>query len=215
MKLSKRLEAIHQLIPDQSILVDIGTDHGWLIIKAILTGKAQFAYGLDIADGPLEHARNNISSHNLEGKIELLKLNGVQGFTQDADTFVIAGLGAETIWDIISSYSFSTSQVLIIQSNTDHYWLRGQLADNGFTVTREIFLIERKKPVFIMVCVKSRSTMTEKQRYLGSDNTLYDDRIYLDYLRTRVTTLQSIESFNPDVSSEIKYINELLNKGSD
>ncbi len=57
--------------------------------------------------------------------------------------------------------------------------------------------------------------MTEKQRYLGSDNTLYDDRIYLDYLRTRVTTLQSIESFNPDVSSEIKYINELLNKGSD
>ena len=45
MKLSNRLEAIYNLIPETTqTVVDVGTDHGQLIIKLVLEDKIKRAY---------------------------------------------------------------------------------------------------------------------------------------------------------------------------
>ncbi|MDE8185730.1 tRNA (adenine(22)-N(1))-methyltransferase TrmK, partial [Erysipelothrix rhusiopathiae] len=81
-------------------VADVGTDHGLLLIKAIQEHKAIMGYGLDIAEKPLQQARDNVERFGFHDKIELHLGNGLEGFKGDADCFVIAGMGAETIWSI-------------------------------------------------------------------------------------------------------------------
>ena len=53
IKLSKRLRALSDLVTEGCVLADIGTDHGYLPIYLVLTGKIKRAFAMDIGTGPL------------------------------------------------------------------------------------------------------------------------------------------------------------------
>ena len=64
MILSDRLESIIELVPEGLVCADIGCDHGLISIELVSRNIAPFVYGMDLREGPLERARENI----LEGK---------------------------------------------------------------------------------------------------------------------------------------------------
>lgn len=39
MNLGKRLESVYALVPERSVLVDVGSDHGYLPAKLVKNGK--------------------------------------------------------------------------------------------------------------------------------------------------------------------------------
>ena len=53
---SKRLSTLVEWI-DGTVLADIGCDHGYVAVNAILLEKVENAYACDIAQGQLENAK--------------------------------------------------------------------------------------------------------------------------------------------------------------
>ncbi len=50
--LSKRLSMILDLVEPCDTLADVGTDHGYLALEAILSGKAKQVIAADVRQGP-------------------------------------------------------------------------------------------------------------------------------------------------------------------
>ena len=61
-KLSKRLQAAADFVTVGSCAADIGTDHGFLPIYLIQSGKCPRAVAMDIRKGPLERAQEHIAA---------------------------------------------------------------------------------------------------------------------------------------------------------
>ncbi|NLW15004.1 MAG: SAM-dependent methyltransferase [Erysipelothrix sp.] len=214
MSVSKRLQAILDLIDKTDVIVDVGTDHGYLIIQAIKDGKCKKAYGLDIASGPLSYAQRNVIEHGFESYIELELMDGLEDFDQDANTFVIAGMGAETILSILDNYEFNTNQRLIIQSNTKHYWLRKELIERGFHFIDEMFLYDNKKAVTLFKIKKGQKSYSDKELYLGPILCKQDNKPYHQYLKKEYKKIQEVSKFNTDYIKLLDYLKEyLLEKG--
>ena len=215
MKLSKRLQAIHDEIPKGAIVADIGTDHGLLNIAAIQSKRAQFAYALDINEGPLQQAHDNVVRFGLEDSIELVLSDGLKSFTKKADCYVIAGMGSDLIWSIMQDYPFLSEDTIIIQSNTKHYELRKVLSENGFEIIKEIFLMDQGKAVFIQVLKKSKAyEISECDAQLGSYLVKHMDETYLQYLKDRSAYLKTIAHNNTKLNNEYQCILNILEKGA-
>ena len=52
MELSKRLQAVADLVSNGQIVADVGTDHGYIPIYLIETEKCPRAIAMDINKGP-------------------------------------------------------------------------------------------------------------------------------------------------------------------
>lgn len=213
MRISKRLQALFDLVPVCDYLVDIGTDHGLLMIAAVKSGRCKHAYGLDIVEGPLNHAKRNIIKHDLGESITLIKSDGLKNFDKKGNVFVIAGMGAETIIEIIDAYSFDSSQEIIVQSNTKNPWLRNELVTRGFTIVDETFLFDNKKPVFLMKIKKGKQMLSLKEQYLGPVLMNKHNAEYEDYLQHQVVKLERLYIKNEAFKDEYMILRNYLNEG--
>ena len=215
MNLSRRLSAIHDHLPKGALLADIGTDHGLLMIKAIQSGQAAYAYGLDINPDPLQQAHDNVVRFSMEDKIELILSDGLASFTKEANAFVLAGMGAETIWGIMSDYDFKSDDTIIIQSNTKHYWLRHTLNKEGFKIIKEIYLLDQGKDVFIQIVKKVEpESMSECQAYLGAYLLDHPSDEFNAYLEQRMNYLDKIKHNNTFLLAEYECIIKQIKKGA-
>lgn len=146
--LSLRLNTVLSLIDEGSSVCDIGTDHGYLAIELMKTGKAKNVIASDIAQKPLLSAKKNVQAAEISG-IELRLCNGLEGIKKDeADTAVIAGMGGEVIAGILErglSLLKECAITLILQPTTSPEKLREFLCLNGFEIQREIPVLENGK----------------------------------------------------------------------
>ncbi len=146
--LTPRLKAAASLVRGGGILADIGTDHGYLPIYLVETGKINKAIAADIGKMPLENARKSVEQFNLTDKISLRLSDGLKSFSpDDADEFVFAGMGgtliaeklAETQWLKNEKYHF------VFQPQSRAEELRQFLFENGFQIEKEIATHEGKR----------------------------------------------------------------------
>ena len=66
INLSKRLSKVALFIEENSVLADVGTDHGYLPIHLVETNKISKAYAMDINEMPLKSASDNIANQVLQ-----------------------------------------------------------------------------------------------------------------------------------------------------
>ena len=94
MELSKRLKAVADMVGTGSVLADIGTDHAYIPIWLVSRGSVPRAVAMDVNEGPLKRAQENILQNGLEEKIETRLSDGFKALAPgEADTAVIAGMG--------------------------------------------------------------------------------------------------------------------------
>lgn len=137
--LKNRLKTVFDFIPQGSTVADIGTDHGFLPIALIKSGKCETVYACDIRRKPLENARKNIDKAGVNG-ITLLLSDGLEKIGEDTvDTVVIAGMGGEIIKGIMERCPWlkNNGKVFILQPITSTEELRIFLLTNGFEITEE------------------------------------------------------------------------------
>ncbi|MBQ7411335.1 MAG: SAM-dependent methyltransferase [Clostridia bacterium] len=147
LKLSKRLGTAAQFVRDGAVVADVGTDHAYIPIYLVQSGKTARAIATDINEGPLARANDNIASYGLEDKIITYIANGLDGIEAYApDDVIICGMGGELIADIIdkSNYVRSSDKNLILQPMTTALELREYLK-NGFEITDEAVVYEDGK----------------------------------------------------------------------
>ena len=135
IRLDERLSAIASLVRLDKSICDVGTDHALLPCFLWQSG-ARRVIASDINDGPLEAAAETVRQHNCTG-IRLIKSDGLRD-VPPCDDIIIAGMGGELIWRIISECSFISPETrLILQPMTKAEILRRELYRNGFEIILE------------------------------------------------------------------------------
>lgn len=143
--LSPRLRAAASLVPEGVRLADVGTDHAYLPAALILEGKIPFAIAADLRQGPLARARATVREYGLEGKVVFRLCDGLKGVRPDeVDAVVIAGMGGETIADILAAAPWTRERdiPLILQPMSSMPDLRMWLAGHGCRIVTEVLARE-------------------------------------------------------------------------
>ena len=151
--LTPRLQTVADMIEYTDSVIDIGTDHGYLPIYLLKSGKAESACAADIRVGPLDNARENILSCGVE--CECVLSDGFKNICKKYSLACICGMGGETIANIISEGKDITPDTLILQPMTGADKLRKFLYENGYRITDESFVTEGEKVYCIIKAFKT------------------------------------------------------------
>jgi len=153
IKLPRRLRAVAELISVNAVVADIGTDHGLLPVYLALTGHARQVFASDISDDSLNAARRLAAKYNVSNKITFINAPGLNGIAQSGvDTIVIAGLGGETIVDILNKTPWQKRQnvKLILQPQSKLYILARFLYNNDYTISQTKTVIDKGRQYAIL-----------------------------------------------------------------
>lgn len=152
MKLSQRLDAIAQMIPDNSNVIDVGCDHGLLSIY-LSNIKGCNCIASDVNDNALNSARLNKEKY--KSNIEIRLTDGINGIQINNDDYiVIAGMGTPTIKKILDNKKLSNH--LIISSNNHLYELRKYIISLGYKIVDEKYIYEHNKGYVIIKFIKGK-----------------------------------------------------------
>lgn len=194
-KLSKRLEVVASFVNDNSKVIDIGCDHGLLSIYLVNKYKNVKVIASDINENALSSAITNIKKEKLENRIETRLGSGLDVVKAgEVDTIVIAGMGANTIVGILKYSTSKLSNVnnIIIQSNTDLYFLRKNITSLGYYIEDEI-LVEDKNIIYTVINFnKGKRRYNYKELYLGPVLTTKNDDLFKKKCNKELTTLKLI-----------------------
>ena len=170
--LPPRLSAVASLVPYGSVAADIGTDHGFVPIYLLQNGICLRAVAADINPAPLGRAAGNIKGHDLPDKIKCVLSDGFSALSpDDADTFIIAGMGGEGVASMLERCKWAENgrYTYIMQPMTKKEALRRYLFDNGYDIQTELLACEKDRiyTVFSAVYTGVTTEYTEIDLILG------------------------------------------------
>ena len=169
-KLSRRLEVVASYINDNSKVIDIGCDHGLLPIYLVKKFKNIKVIASDVNGNALSNAINNIKKEELDGIIDTRLGSGLEVVeASEIDTVVISGMGANTIVGILkySMDKLKYVKTLIVQSNTDLYFLRKNVTELGYYIEDES-LVEDSNIIYTVIKFsRGKKRYNYKELYLG------------------------------------------------
>lgn len=160
-----RIEALSQLTQGIDTLLDIGTDHGYVVIDAIQKGYIKKAIACDVNPNPLENARRNVTNSGLSNEIKVVLSDGFKNIEDSYDGVLLAGMGMHLAKDILSQ-SHTPAKKYILQVNNHMDELRLYLSTNHFKIIDEITVFEKFHYV-IIVCEKGDMILDEKDLFVG------------------------------------------------
>ncbi|WP_170145306.1 tRNA (adenine(22)-N(1))-methyltransferase [Ammoniphilus oxalaticus] len=145
MELSQRLTAVARYVKPGSKVADIGSDHAFLPIHLIQSGKSASVIAGEVNRGPLEMARKNVDQTGFSKQIELRLGDGLSVIEDgEVDTVCISGMGGTLITSILDAgiERLSSVQQLVLQPNVAEKQARKWLYDHGWELVGETILKE-------------------------------------------------------------------------
>ena len=190
--LSHRLKTIASLVEKDINVIDVGCDHGLLDIYLTLYNNNK-CIASDVNENALNSAISNIKMYNLEDMIKTVISNGLDNINiKKNTTVIIAGMGANTILDIIRNYNLES---LIICSNNDYSLLRTELSKK-YTIIEEVAVLDKKKYYIIFKLKLGTIKYSKKDIFLGPILKTKKDKettLYYNYLyKTNLKIISSI-----------------------
>ena len=127
-------------------IADVGTDHGYLPIYLLQNRRIDFAIASDIGREPLAHAVRSAEEYGITQGVDFRLCAGLDAIApHEVDTIVIAGMGGETIAQILDAAPWTRggAHTLLLQPMTKQPLLRRYLWEHGYTVTRERLVLDK------------------------------------------------------------------------
>lgn len=157
MELSKRLRAVASFVTAGYRLADIGTDHAYIPIELVRTGHIPQAIAMDVNQGPLERAEENIREHGLSAQIRTRLSDGFSALEPgEADSAVIAGMGGGLTIRILREGErvVSALRECVLQPQSEIEKVRAFLLEEGFLFISEDMVEEDGKyyPMMKIAC---------------------------------------------------------------
>jgi len=193
VKLSKRLAAIASHAADGRRIADVGTDHGHIPVWLAQRGGAERITASDIRPGPLASARAFAAEHDAADKIAFVLADGLRGLGKDFDTVILAGMGGETIRNILAAAPWTKNGVkLILQPQSKTGELANWLDGSGYAIEDAQLVRDAGKLYLILVVRGGASRAPFSCAEIYADRLLMEKRDpllpdYLDELIARFT----------------------------
>ena len=158
IEIDARLLAAADLVRQGACFADIGTDHARLPLFLLSGKKIRLAYATDVAKGPLASAEAAIAASGMAEYCKTMLCDGAAALAGLGITdYAICGMGGELIARIISDapHLADPAVQLTLQPMTRSAHLRRFLAENGFSVLAERFVVAAKRAY---VCISATYT---------------------------------------------------------
>lgn len=206
-----RIELLASLCSGSKTVCDIGCDHGYVLISALLNYNVEKGIACDIALGPLLNAKNNIINNNLENRITTILSNGFDKVDMNSfDTAIIAGMGGILICEILSKVlNELKDKKIIIEANSDTYKIRELLTNNGFIIENEYAIFDNNKYYEIIVFKNGIDKYSDLDILYGPILRKQKPEAFIKYYNNKKNLLVDIISKITNISEKQKKI-ELL-----
>ncbi|OOM75108.1 tRNA (adenine(22)-N(1))-methyltransferase [Clostridium puniceum] len=148
MELSKRLNWIIEKLDKAEVIMDVGTDHGYIPIYLVKNNIAEKVIASDINKEPLKKAKINASLDGFLDKIDLRLGGGLAPLkNKEANAVIIAGMGGNLIRDILENdlYKVKNLNYLILQPAQNPEVLRKYLYTNDYEILDEDICLDEGK----------------------------------------------------------------------
>jgi len=208
MKISKRLKTISDLLSDDINVIDVGCDHALLDIYLFNNKKNINIIASDIKPGPLEQAKKNIEKYGCKN-IKVKLGNGIDTIESVTDTIVIAGMGGDTVVNILNNGKDKLSNIntMVISPQSEWTKTRKFVTSLGFVIDEEVLLLDKNKYYLIIRFVKGNRTYTKEQLEFGpillKNKSVEFINYYNKLLSDEVKILKKVPIFK--IKDRIKY----------
>lgn len=140
--IDNRLKTIAEMVTRKGMLLDVGTDHGYLPIYLIKHDILKNAIASDVSKGSLAKAIEEVKKEKLTDKIQTRLGSGLKVIKaeDEIDTIVLAGMGGILISQLIDErleYIRKNDVELIVQPVQSPESVRKYFCKNGFSVKQE------------------------------------------------------------------------------
>lgn len=168
MSLSPRLKAVADMVTSKNRVCDVGCDHGYLPIYLVRQKISPKVLAMDVKEGPLGHARENVRKAGLEDYITLRLSDGLGGFAAgEAETLVCAGMGGRLMQRILcrETAKARSFRELILQPQSELKAFRGFLREEGYSILWEDMIEEDEKFYPIIKAVPREQTAAKEENH--------------------------------------------------
>lgn len=163
-----KLKTIASFIAKEDTVIDTCCDHAYLAIYLKQNNLCKDVYASDINPNALDVAKKNIATSHVN--ITTYLSDGFKNINNgNIDTAVIAGVGTNTVLDIIDGAPLSIKKY-IISSNNNQDELRFSLYQRGLYIQEEKAILDKGKYYVIMLVTKDYVKMNKLSFKYGKSN---------------------------------------------
>lgn len=212
MNISKRLQIIADMIPNNSNVIDVGCDHGLLSIYLAIE-KHCTCLATDINEKALANAKTNLRKYKTD-RVSVMVTDGINDISISSDDYiVIAGMGTQTIKHILTDKQLSNN--LVISSNNQLYELRKFVTKLGYYIADEKFIVDHQKKYIIIKFTKGTRKYSDVDLTYGPITK--NNKEYLIYCLEKLLEIkEEVKNSNLTVilknAKEIKRVTKLIDK---
>lgn len=195
---------IAEMVPECKFVCDIGTDHAYLPIYLLENNICQKAVVVEVKEGPLKAAYNNISKKNLQDCVEAILGDGIKALEKslylkegkDDYIIIIAGMGGNLIIKILSEgLDFAKeAKTIILQPMSKLEVVYEWLAKHGFDIIDESLVKDGNK--FYNVLAVKWSGIEKPCKpidlYVGKKLVEKRDPLLGEYINWKISVLNKI-----------------------
>ncbi len=222
IQLTKRMQAVADLVTPGLPVADIGCDHGYLSIYLVQQGIAPSIIAMDVNKGPLEAAKSHVQACKLEDKIKLRLSDGLKNLEDnEAKSVVVAGMGGRLVLKIVSEgealWKDTTNPMLkefILQPQSEQEYFRKTMNSYGFECIAEDMVFEDGKyyPMGKYVFKVTVAPLSEVEARYGKhllDNQNPVLKQYLEFEKKNLEKIQSSLKFIKDSNKRVERSQEV------
>lgn len=201
VKLSRRLQAVADLVTAGNCVCDVGTDHAYIPIYLVQNHRVPKALAMDVNKGPLLRAMEHIAEEKMDNYIVTRQSDGLKQLQSgEADSVIIAGMGGGLVIRILEE-SFDKLEAVkefILQPQSDMEQVRRFMEAKGFEITQNDIVWEDGKYYFMFRCVHRMHAepVISKMIYnrYGKQLILQNHPVLQDFLKKEEAQLLTIKA---------------------
>ncbi|MCC3372815.1 class I SAM-dependent methyltransferase [Cohnella sp. REN36] len=176
LKLSRRLAALADWVPEGARFADIGTDHALLPVYLAAIGRIPFAVAGDVHAGPAEAARRQVEAAGLSGVVSVRLGDGLSVLSPgEVDTVCIAGMGGSLMVRLLEAAGprLQGVRTLILSPHVAEDQVRRWLVDRQYALEDERLLAEDGETYTLMRAVY----VADAAEAAARNDRLYDEAL--------------------------------------
>lgn len=203
MQLSKRLQAVADMVTPGSRVADIGCDHAYTAAYLLSNKISPYVVAMDINRGPLERAARNVEKFGVKDKVSIRLSDGLKMLdTGEVDTILIAGMGGRLMLKILNDRMdiVASARELVLQPQSEIHLIREALNNLGYAIIKENMIKEDGKYYAILkvkcnvadIDINDYRLVRPEHFYFG--RRLLEERnpVMLEYLQENMKKYQKI-----------------------